>query len=105
MLEPIPTPLHDKLEALMPKRDAAQELLDWLTANGYVIASWLDYYDDDEGSQERLVPTADTKETIIGKYLGISPRGLAHEKDALYARLVESNVTVSLMETVREFLQ
>lgn len=103
-------PVHEKLheevhigwaigrEADVPRGALSQALGDflaWLSSEGYVLGKWgcphgEVPYDDceerycrDRSNDEKLWPTHDRKEKLLGGFLDIDPQKLAEEKSAM----------------------
>lgn len=91
-------PEHEKLEQVKDKAQLLGEFLEWLQGEGNLtLAEW--YTHEDRGavsgrvfsSEERLAPTSQTIEKILGRFLGIDPEKLAREKDEMLSELRRAN--------------
>lgn len=76
-------PLHEKLRAHEREANTLSGFLDFIQERGWLLAEYSTNTDAD--LFERLFPIQERPEQIIGAYLGIDPKALSAEKDAMYA--------------------
>lgn len=77
-------PEHDKLKKY--KRDAAtlSGFIDFISEQGWELAEWSD-------KTERLLSIRQRPDEIIGLFLGIDPKKLEAEKQAMLTEIRQSN--------------
>lgn len=93
-------PLHEKLRSLSARRDAAQDFYDFLEEENIVLAR---YHTHDDGcrdgedphacrmSASQLYGARENPADLIGKFLGIDPKALEAEKQAMLGELRKAN--------------
>lgn len=66
------------------------DFLDWLNANGIVLAKWKNFSDRPD-SDPRLCEEPRDYNTLLARYFDLDPDKIAKEQDALLAYLREIN--------------
>ena len=79
-------PEHEKLRARESDHETIIDFLDWLTADGLVIARWEECPTGRAGGDYREEATTDRgKGDLIARYFGIDSAKFSAEKDAMLA--------------------